>query len=160
MGRVSSRAVSGWSRSPGYCGFRGVFWAGRDFFVCFRHLLFQIHARVHERWLRETQSSQRRLGEEATTVSQSAHRELAPTDPHLVYHLHCPYLRVMASVDKKSSFQPQMVRPSRFPASNDFHALTAPVAQLLARQSTPADIRKRDIEACNLTRSIPAGRCV
>ena len=35
MGRVSSRAVSGWSRLPGGCGFRGVCWVGRDFFVCF-----------------------------------------------------------------------------------------------------------------------------
>ena len=32
VGRVSSRAVSSWSRSPGCCGFRGVFWVGRFFF--------------------------------------------------------------------------------------------------------------------------------
>ena len=31
---------------------------------------------------------------------------------------------------------------------------------LLARQSTPADILKRDVEARVLTPSIPAGRCV
>ena len=31
---------------------------------------------------------------------------------------------------------------------------------MLARQLTVVDIRKRDIEACVLTPSIPAGRCV
>ena len=38
--------------------------------------------------------------EGATTASQSAHRELAPTDPHQVYHLLCSHLRIMASVDQ------------------------------------------------------------
>ena len=33
--RVLSRAVSSWSRSPGGCGFRGVFQVGRIFFVLF-----------------------------------------------------------------------------------------------------------------------------
>ena len=33
--RVLSRAVSSWSRSPGGCGFRGVFWVGRIFLVFF-----------------------------------------------------------------------------------------------------------------------------
>ena len=37
---VSSRAVSRWSRSPGCCGFRGVFWVGRIFFVFFFVELF------------------------------------------------------------------------------------------------------------------------
>ena len=46
----------------------------------------------------ESQSSQRRLGEGATTAGQPAHRELAPTDPHQVYHLVCSHLRIMASV--------------------------------------------------------------
>ena len=31
---------------------------------------------------------------------------------------------------------------------------------MLARQSTPADTRNRDVEACVLTPSIPVGRCV
>ena len=31
MERVSSHAVSSWTRSPGCCGFRGVFWVGRIF---------------------------------------------------------------------------------------------------------------------------------
>ena len=31
VGRVSSHAVSKWSRSPGCRGFRGVFWVRRDF---------------------------------------------------------------------------------------------------------------------------------
>ena len=44
-----------------------------------------------------TQSSQRLLGEGAPTVSQSAHRELAPTYPHQVYHLVYSHLRNMAS---------------------------------------------------------------
>ena len=39
-GRVSSRAVSRWSRTPGCCGFRGVFWVGRDFFVFFVFFFF------------------------------------------------------------------------------------------------------------------------
>ena len=32
VGRVSSHTVSRWSRSPGCCAFRGVFWVRRDFF--------------------------------------------------------------------------------------------------------------------------------
>ena len=35
MERVSSHAVSRWSRSPGCCVFRGVFWVGQNFFVFF-----------------------------------------------------------------------------------------------------------------------------
>ena len=31
---------------------------------------------------------------------------------------------------------------------------------MLARKKTQVDIRKRDVEACVLTPSIPAGRCV
>ena len=56
-----------------------MFWV-RQVFVFSMILRFKI--RAHDLWLRETQSSQRRLGEGATTASQSAHRELAPTDPH------------------------------------------------------------------------------
>ena len=41
VGRVSSRAVWRWSRTPGCCGFRGVFWVGRDFFVFSISLHFQ-----------------------------------------------------------------------------------------------------------------------
>ena len=63
------------------------FGCGGGYFVFFRYLYFLMCARVHDRWLRETQGSQRRLGEGATTDGQSAHRELAPTDPHQVYHL-------------------------------------------------------------------------
>ena len=33
-------------------------------------------------------------------------------------------------------------------------------SHLLARKKTPADIRKRDVEACVLPPSIPSGRCV
>ena len=40
VGRVSSRAVSSWSRSTGGCGFRGVFWVGRIFSVLFFRFFF------------------------------------------------------------------------------------------------------------------------
>ena len=33
--RVSSHVVARWLWSPGCCGFRGVFWVRRDFFVLF-----------------------------------------------------------------------------------------------------------------------------
>ena len=39
MGRVSSQAVSSWTRSSGCCAFRGVFRAGR-IFPCFSLFLF------------------------------------------------------------------------------------------------------------------------
>ena len=61
-------------------------------------MIFHFQIRVHDLWQRETQSSQRLLGEGVTTASQSAHRELALTDPHQVYHLLCSHLRIMASV--------------------------------------------------------------
>ena len=38
-----SRAVSRCSRSPGWCGFRGVFSVERDFVVLSMSLHFQIH---------------------------------------------------------------------------------------------------------------------
>ena len=76
---------------------RGVFWVRRDF-VFSMILHFQI--RAHDLWLRETQGSQRRLGEGDTTANQSARREVAPTYPHQVYHLSCSHLRIMASVDQ------------------------------------------------------------
>ena len=42
MGRASSDAFSRWSRSPGCCGFRRVFWVRRDFvFFFFRYFLFE-----------------------------------------------------------------------------------------------------------------------
>ena len=41
---VSSRAVSSWSRSPGGCGCRGVFWVGRIFFV---FIFFFISSNAH-----------------------------------------------------------------------------------------------------------------
>ena len=80
-----------------------------DFVVCFGcggvyfvFSMIDLHfpIRVHDLWLRETQSSQRRLVEAATTASHSAHRKLAPTDAHQVYHLLCSHLRVIASVDQ------------------------------------------------------------
>ena len=64
-------------------------WGGADRFEFFGYILFQNRARrVHDRCLREIQSSHRRLGEGATT-DQSAHRQLVPIYPHNVYHLFC-----------------------------------------------------------------------
>ena len=95
MGRVSSHVVSRWSRSPGCCGFRGVFWVRPIFFPFFFHEFAFSNSYI--------QSSQRRLDEGAPTASQSAHRELAPTYPHQVYRLVCSHLRNLASaVDQYS----------------------------------------------------------
>ena len=41
----------------------------------------------------------------------------------------------------------------------NFNIFVQHQSPLPARQSTPAHVRKRDIEACILTPSIPAGRC-
>ena len=81
--------------------------AAVDFVVCYGYggiyfvfslpgMFFHFQTRAHDLWLRETQSSQRRLGEGTTTASQSPHRELVPTDPHQVYYLLCSHLRTMA----------------------------------------------------------------
>ena len=67
------------------------------FVSCFPCLILHFQIRAHDLWLRETQRSQRRRGEGATTASQSTHRELALTDPHQAYHLLYSHLRVMAS---------------------------------------------------------------
>ena len=74
-----------------------VYLGAAGFFLLFWYLHFQIRARVRDRWLPEIQSSQRRLGEGATTTSQPAHGELAPTYPHQLYYLFCSHLRNMAS---------------------------------------------------------------
>ena len=68
-----------------------------DFFVFSMDLYFHIRARVHDRWLRETLSSQRRPSEGTPTASQSSHRDLAPTYPHQVRRLLCSHLRNIAS---------------------------------------------------------------
>ena len=44
VGRISSRAVSRWSRSPGCCGFRGVFSVGRIFQCSFFFVFFSSNA--------------------------------------------------------------------------------------------------------------------
>ena len=63
-----------------------------------------------------TQSSQRRIGQGASTASQSAHRELAPTYPHQVYRLVCSHLRNTSSMgssfDQYSRSRPKPVRSS------------------------------------------------
>ena len=99
VGRGFSRAVSRWSRSPGCCGFSGVFRVERIFFPCFFHEFEFSNSYI--------QSSQRRLGEGASTASQSAHRELASTYPHRVYRLGCSQQRntssMASTVDQYSS---------------------------------------------------------
>ena len=108
------------------------------------------------------QSSQRRLGQGAPTASQSAHRELAPTYPHQVYRLVCSHLRNLASaVDQYSSSRPpSLIFDPTSTTSSSFFKLRERQSRLLVRKKTPVDIRKRDVEACVLTPSIPAGRCV
>ena len=54
-------------------------------------LHFQIHSET------QSQNTQRGLGEEDPTDSQSAHRELAPTYPNQVYRLVCFHLKNLAS---------------------------------------------------------------
>ena len=92
--------------------FAGLMWVSwcalggaRFFRALSMSLHFQIRGRViHDRWLRETQSSQQ-LGEGAPTVSQPAHRELTPTYPHRVYRLVRSHLRNTAChqlVDQQS----------------------------------------------------------
>ena len=44
VGRGCSRAVSSWSRSPGCCGFRGVFSVGWIFFAYFLSAFFPSYA--------------------------------------------------------------------------------------------------------------------
>ena len=121
-------------------------------------LLFQIHS------FTQSQSSQRGLGKEDATASQSAHRELAPTYPHQVYRLVCSHLRNLASaVDQYSSSRPASLifdPTSECNLNKFFFKLRERQSHLLARKKTPVDIRKRDVEACVLTPSIPTGRCV
>ena len=148
MRRVFSRAVSRWSRSPGCCGFRDVFWVERIFFPRFFHKFASSNSYI--------QSSQRRLGEGDPTASQSAHGELAPTYPHKVYRLLCSHLRNMAlAVDQYSGSQHEKSVWS----PQQLFKLRERQSPLLARQRTPEDIRKRGVEAYVLTPSISARRC-
>ena len=59
---------------------------------------------------RDPDSSQRGLRAGAPTISQSSHRELAPTYPHQAYWLLCSHLRKMAChqlvYEQSSSHQP------------------------------------------------------
>ena len=155
MRRGFLRAISRWSRSPGCCGFRGVL-GGADFFSCFFYEFAFSNSYI--------QSSQRRLGEGAPTASQSAHRELARTYPHQVCRLVCSHLRntssMASSVDQySSSARPKPARSLRR-FQHKFSKFRERRSPMLARQNTTAGVRKRDIEACVLTPSIPAGRCV
>ena len=114
-----------------------------------------VHARLHDRRLRDTQSSQRRLVEGATTASQSAHRDLVPTYPHQVYHLLCSHLRYVALVDHYSSTQPKPGPSSCFEISKNFSSFEIASCYRLRNRA----LRQRDLEASVLKPSIPAGKC-
>ena len=82
---------------------------------------------------RDPDSSQRRLGEGAPTVSQSAHGELAPTYPHQVYRLVCSHPRntssMASSVDQYSgSARRKPVRSSTSFPTEIFQASKGPFA--------------------------------
>ena len=75
------------------------------------------------------------------------------------------HLRSMASaVDQYSGSQPNQESSLIFDptsaTSTSFFKLRERQLHLLVRQRTPADVRMRDTQACVLTPSIPAGRCV
>ena len=76
----------------------------------------------------------------------------------------CSHMRNLASaVDQYSSSQPTSLifdPTSECNLNKFFFKLRERQSHLLARKKTPADISKRDAEACVLTPSIPAGRCV
>ena len=84
---------------------------GADFFPYFFHEFAFSNSYI--------QSSQRRLGEGAPTASQSAHRELAPTNPHQVYRLVCSDVRnttsMASSVDQNifAQYDPSLSDPPR-----------------------------------------------
>ena len=129
-------------------------------------LHFQIRGRaIHERWIRETHSSQQR-GEGGPTVGQHAHRELAPTYPHEEYRLVCSHLRNMAChqlVDQRSIAHISPMPTSLILKLSNLKyvfKLRECQSRLLTSHRTPADNRKRDVEACVLTPSIPTGRSV
>ena len=83
-----------------------VYFPSGGMFSCFsgNHFSFSISCTsARPLTARHPYRSQRRLREGAPTVTQSAHRELAPTYPHKVYRLVCSHLRNMASsVDQKN----------------------------------------------------------
>ena len=118
-GRVWANARGAFRRGPSR-GSRGR-WADVDFVVCFRWggifscfsgNTFFSNSCTSTRPLaaRDPDSSQRRPGERAPTVSQSAHRELAPIYPHQVHRLVCSHQRNLASaVDQDSVARSQPV---------------------------------------------------
>ena len=103
MERVSPRAVSSWSRSPGGREFRGVFWVGR-IFRAFHDFAFS------NSFVDPVSERQRGLGEEDPTASQSAHRELAPTYPHQAYRLVCSHLRNLATASEGDFHKSEIYR--------------------------------------------------
>ena len=85
--------------------------------------------------------------------------ENSPTYPHQVYRVVCSHLRNLASaVDQYSSSQPTSLifdPTSECNLNKFFFKLRERQSHLLARKKTPVGIRKRDVEACVLTPSIP-----
>ena len=76
----------------------------------------------------------------------------------------CSHLRnFVSAVDQYTSSQPASLifdPTSECNLNKFFFKLRERQSHLLARKNNPVDIRKRDVEACVLTPSIPAGRCV
>ena len=156
---------------------RGLSRGGRDgggdvgFAVCFRGGIFSAFSGNHIFFsnsctstrplaARNPDSSRRRIGEGAPRVSQYAHRDLAATYPDQVYRLVCSHLRNMACHQLIS--KNEVHSPSLSHVLSDIigcFKLRERQLPILARQSTTVDIRKRDIEACDLNPQIPAWRC-
>ena len=100
-------------------------------------------------------------GEEDSTASQSAHRELAPTNPRQVYRLVCSLLRKLASaVDQYSSSRPASLDLTSACNRNKFFSSFKRERQphLLATRKTPVHTQEGRRDTCSDT--TPAGRCV
>ena len=117
--------------TPGFSGF-----SGNHFFF------FNLCTSTRPMAARDPDSGQRRLGEGAPTASHSAHRQLALTYPHQVYHLVCSHLRNMApAVDQHSSSQPKEEARLNFDPTSAtstvfFRASRVPVAIARATESS------------------------
>ena len=101
-GRVWANAWQAFRPTPSR-GVRGR-WPAVDFVVCLEcgssvYFIFSMIGFAFSNSCTRPLAArvQRRLGEEATTASQSSHRELTPTDAHQVYHLLRSHVRGMAS---------------------------------------------------------------
>ena len=121
-------------------------------------LRFQIYSYT------QSQRSQRGLGEEDPTASQSAHLELTHTYPHQVYRLVFPHLTNLSSaVNQYSSSRPANLifdPTSECNLHRCFSSFKSDSRICSREKKNPVDTRKRDVEASVLKPSTPAGRCV